>query len=117
MRCLATTTDTVQEDRDINMTIRDTGDLIIWIGAICAAIFAIGAIVHWSIMKPLRAWIVETVAKPVNEVKDEVKSNAGVSMKDTIDRIEIKVDALDKRFSNHITLGHGGRDDTRTSRR
>ncbi|MEV0968526.1 hypothetical protein [Microtetraspora glauca] len=95
------------------MTVRSLGDLIIYSGTVAAALAAIGAIVRWVVLRPLKKWIAEQIRKvqqstqAVQETADkvhaEVSPNHGHSLKDTVVRTEVKVDLLTKRFEDHLT--------------
>jgi hypothetical protein len=94
------------------MTIKHLGDLIIWVGAVAAALTAIGGLFYWVAVRPFRRWLkeqinqtrgaVEAVQETAQAVHAEVTPNHGSSLKDAVTRTEVKVDALAQRFADHI---------------
>ncbi|MCI0687226.1 MAG: hypothetical protein L0Y54_08325 [Sporichthyaceae bacterium] len=94
------------------MTIRNLGDLIIYAGAVAAALAAIGAVLRLVVVRPLKAWLAEhiqeQITKPLGEVHTEVHPNHGASLRDAVTRTERKVTALRKQFDAHLRNHHGG---------
>jgi hypothetical protein len=92
------------------MTVQDLGDITVAIGGVAISLLAIGALVRWLVLRPLKNWISQDFApkilEPLHAVKDEVTENQGRSLKDAVTRVEARVGTLDKRFGDHITL-HG----------
>jgi len=48
------------------MTLRQLGDWVIWVGSLCLALVAIGVIVHWVAVRPLKAWLEEELIEPLD---------------------------------------------------
>lgn len=101
------------------MTIRDVGDVILYLGAIATALVAIGALLRWAVVRPIKKWITEQISpvrqttaavqkntQAVKETADrvhaEVTPNHGGSLKDVVTRTELKVDVLTQRFDDHL---------------
>ena len=100
------------------MTIRHLGDIIIWFGAVAAALTAIGGFLYWVAVRPFRRWLREQIGQvreateqtrdAAEKVQAEVTPNHGSSMKDQLTRTELKVDQLDRRFTDHLINHPGG---------
>lgn len=92
------------------MTIKNLGDLLIYLGAVAAAISAIGYLAYRVIWRPfvrtLKAELGAT-RQTAEAVHAEVSPNHGSSMKDAVTRTEQKVDQLDRRFTDHL-INHPG---------
>ena len=56
----------------------------------------------------LRRWLRRQVSEPLGLVQAEVTTNHGASMKDAVDRTERAVQALTRRFEDHLAVGHAG---------
>lgn len=39
------------------ITLRDAGEVTIWVGAVCAALVTIGGVLHLVVLRPLRNWM------------------------------------------------------------
>lgn len=106
------------------MTIRDLGDALIYLGAVAAALSAIGGLLYWTAVRPFRRWLREQIREmrtaaeetrdATNAIQGEVTPNHGSSLKDAVTRTELKVDRLDQRFTDHLT-NHPGPDQTKPS--
>jgi hypothetical protein len=102
--------------RDLMITIKDVGNVILYLGGLCLALGAIGVVLRFAVVRPLKSLIddrieaVQASTKAVQETADqvhaEVSPDHGHSMKDTINRTEIKLDALTQRFEDHLRT-HG----------
>jgi hypothetical protein len=86
---------------DLDVVLQAAAQLAIVIGAIAAGVV-------W-----LRKWLRQQVSEPlgrmqtdVTSVQAEVSPNHGASMKDAVDRTERKLDAMVRRFEDHLLLGH-----------
>jgi len=92
------------------VTLKDLGDVIVAVGAVCGALLLIAAVVRFVVLRPLKTWITKDLApkilEPLHVVKDEVTENKGLSLKDAVVRVESRVGTLSARFDDHITL-HG----------
>lgn len=99
------------------MTIKHLGDLIIWIGAVAAALSATGWFVYRVFVRAFVRWLkeqitetrgqVEAARETAEAVHAEVTPNHGSSLKDAVVRTETKVDQLDRRFTDHL-INHPG---------
>lgn len=90
------------------MTLHDLGDLIIWLGAVAAALTAIALVVRRVVVTPLKNWISEQIREPVTAIRAELSYNHGTSMKDAVHRTELKLDELATRLDTHIGEHIGG---------
>jgi hypothetical protein len=91
------------------MTVRHLGDLIIYLGAVAGALAAIGALLRWGVVKPLKRWLAAEVRGPLDEtrtsaaaIEAEVSHNHGTSLKDAVTRTEVAVQTLSARFDDHL---------------
>lgn len=100
------------------MTIKDLGDLVIYVGAVVAALSAIGYFVYRVGVRPFVRWLraelgatrqaLGETQETTQAVHAEVTPNHGSSMKDSVERIEVTVARLDQRLTDHITDHPGG---------
>lgn len=67
------------------------GDAVIYMGAIAIALSAIGVLLRWVVVRPLKTWITEEIREPL----------AGL-------RTQIAV--LTKRFDDHLVNYHKEKD-------
>ena len=92
------------------MTVKDLGDVTVWVGAVAGALITIGFLSRVLFLRPLKAWITKDFAprilEPLQAVKAEVTENEGRSLKDAVVRVEARLATLTARFEDHITL-HG----------
>lgn len=91
------------------MSVRNLGDLIIYFGALATALAAIGALIRWGVVRPLKSWIADEVRGPLREtqshaqaIEAEVSHNHGTSLKDAVVRTEVAVQTLTARFDDHL---------------
>lgn len=91
------------------MTVRHLGDLIIYLGAIAAALTAVGALLRYLVVRPLKRMIRDEVRAPLHEtrtsaaaIEAEVSHNHGTSLKDAVTRTETAVKTLSARFEDHL---------------
>lgn len=68
------------------MTVKNLGDLVIWIGAICGALYAIWLMLRLAIVNPIR----RSIGLGLEPVSNKLKE------------VESKVGNLDQRMSDHI---------------
>jgi len=72
------------------MTIKALGDIVIWIGAIAGALFAIGMFLRAVLLRPMRA----SVSAETNGIKE------------SLDKVELRLRGVEQRMSDHV-LTHG----------
>lgn len=101
------------------ITVREVGDVILYLGAVATALVAIGALLRWAIVRPIKKWITEQISpvrqtavavekntqavmETADKVHAEVTPNHGGSLKDVVTRTELKVDVLAQRFDDHL---------------
>jgi hypothetical protein len=82
--------------------IRSVGDAVLYLGAVAAALAALGMIFRFMVLVPLKRWITEQVVSPVLKVKSEITTNSGSSMKDDVSSVRESVDKLNKNLNAHI---------------
>lgn len=58
------------------MTLRDVGELVIWLGAIAGALLAIAALLRFTVVKPLKHWLNEQVVKPAETAATKAEAAA-----------------------------------------
>ena len=75
--------------------------------AICAQLTVLAAAAGATLLW-FKGWVRRQVAEPLGKVQAEVTTNHGASMKDAVDRTELAVAALTRRFDDHLALGHAG---------
>jgi flagellar biosynthesis/type III secretory pathway M-ring protein FliF/YscJ len=95
------------------MTIKNLGDLLIYLGAIAGALTAIGWLIYRVGVRPFVRWLkteITETREQVTQTRDaaeavqaEVSHNHGHSIKDVVDRTERKVDDITRRFDAHLT--------------
>lgn len=97
----------------MDVTVKDLGDLILYLGAVAAAIAAVGVLFRYAFLHPFKRWMTEQITQrisaPLNTVKAEVTNNGGSSMKDgvqdtkkAIQYLDAKVTTLSERFDRHL---------------
>ena len=79
--------------QDINLMLLDT--LNAW-GGVLLIIFQIIAILYGAIK------LVNKITSRLDKLEEQYKPNGGSSMRDAINRIELKVSKLDGKFEQHI---------------
>lgn len=87
------------------MTVRALGELIIWAGAICTALFAIGMLLRVAVVNPLKRNTnaeLETVKANVQKVLTEVAPESGVRMSERLYGVELRLGAVENRISDHV---------------
>lgn len=84
------------------ITLKDVGDFLIYIGAVAAALAAIGVFLRFVILRPLVNYLKEHLQVPLNKVHDEVNPNSGKSMKDQLNRIDSKLSLYMEKFDEHL---------------
>lgn len=87
------------------MTIKDLSDFVIYLGAFAAALSAIGYLLYRVAWRPfvrtLKAELGAT-RETAEAVHAEMSPNHGTSLRDAVDRAEVKLDSLDARLTDHI---------------
>jgi len=63
------------------------GDAIIYMGAIAAALAAIGILLRWVVVRPLKTWISEEIREPLSGLRTQIA-------------------VLTKRFDDHLVNYH-----------
>lgn len=94
------------------MTFKEFGDLLIYLGAVAAALSAIAWLLYRVAWRPfvrtLKAELgatreaAEAGTLTAEAVHAEMSPNHGTSLRDAVDRAEVKLDSLDERLSDHI---------------
>ena len=84
------------------MTLKDLGDFLIYIGAVAAALAAVGVLIRFVVLKPLVNYLKEQIQPPLNKVHDEVNHNHGHSMKDQITSIDKTLSLYTEKFDEHL---------------
>ena len=88
---------------------KDLGDWVIYLGAIATALAAIGLLLRYLVVRPMKRWIAEQVKEPVDAVHAEMSPDHGHSLRDAVNRTEVKVDTLARRFDDHLINHPKGR--------
>lgn len=78
------------------------GDVLIYIGAVTASLTAIGIFLRLVVVRPLMRKLRDELIPKTEVIHAEMTPNHGSSMKDQVTRTEVKVEELDKRFSDHL---------------
>ncbi|MFI6737433.1 hypothetical protein ACIBI9_31295 [Nonomuraea sp. NPDC050451] len=85
---------------------KDFGDVVIYLGAVAAALAAIAVVFRFAVLNPWKRWterlIATRVTAPLDKVHNEVSPNGGGSMKDQVNRIELKVNLISERLDRHL---------------
>lgn len=99
--------------------LQDLGSALIYLGYLAGALAAIGVVMRWVVlrwvMRPLKAWLREQIKAPVDQVHAEMSPNHGSSMRDAVNRIELRQrelsgrqDELGERVRDHLINHPGG---------
>ena len=91
----------------MSITIKDIGSLIIYLGALAAAVAAIAVVARYAIVNPLKTWLREQIKAPLDGVSAEMAPNHGSTLRDAVNRIETRQDELSARFRDHL-INHPG---------
>lgn len=67
-------------------------------GAVAAAVVAIGGLLHFAIVRPLRKWIKEQVAKPLQETAGSLQTSNGKTAGEYIENSSNKLDEIEKKM-------------------
>ncbi|MEV0151580.1 MULTISPECIES: hypothetical protein [unclassified Nonomuraea] len=86
----------------MTIDIKSVGDVVLYLGAIATALIAVGALLRYVVLRPLKRWITEQVGDPVQEIRHEVTPNSGSSMKDDVAGVREAVEDLNKNLAAHI---------------
>jgi F0F1-type ATP synthase membrane subunit b/b' len=121
----------------MDMTLRDLGELVVWVGAIATALGAIGAFAHFVIVRPLRNALderIREVAKPARQTAEQLETKNGITAGEYIEdsartlheirnqlqeltkvTVENRILALDnaRQFSQHLVDLHGPKKEDR----
>lgn len=84
------------------MELRTVGDALIYLGAIAAALAAIGLVARWAVVVPLRRWLQEQIQPPLERVHAEMSPDSGLSLRDAVTRIERAQERLGSRLADHL---------------
>lgn len=100
------------------MTVKDLSDFVIYAGAFAAALSAIGYLLYRIAVRPTLRWLKAEIGATREElgatrqtaeaVHAEMSPNHGSSLRDAVDRAEVKLDSLDGRLAEHIRNHPGG---------
>jgi hypothetical protein len=72
----------------------------LWLTLISSAFLVIGGV--WSIIRFGHNILARSVSDRLDEIKKETKPNGGSSLRDAIDRIEKKLDAVTSDLDRHL---------------
>lgn len=89
----------------MEIDIKTVGDVVLYLGGVAAALGAIGVVLRFAVLNPLKRWITEQVGNPVQEIRHEVTpdhADPGSSMKDDLAGVREGLDALNKHLTTHI---------------
>lgn len=91
------------------MEIKTLGDVVIYLGAVAAAVAAIAGIIHYVLVKPLRRWIREQVKEPLEK---QVSPNGGLkdSTRHLIEEVYGKVSELTEAHEESRAYAQENRD-------
>lgn len=99
----------------MTIDVRSAGDAVIWLGAVAAALAAMGVVARVTVLRPLLRWLRRELQVPLQEARDaaaavhaEVSPNSGRSMKDQVTRMDDHLTGLAKRLDDHLTNHPGG---------
>lgn len=67
------------------------GDAVIYMGALAAAMAAIGILLRWVVVRPLKSWISEEIREPLSGLRTQIA-------------------VLTKRFDDHLVNYHQEKD-------
>lgn len=98
------------------MDLKQVGDIVLYLGAIAAALAAIGVVVHWAVVRPIKAYLkreflavndkADAITDKAQTIVTEVTPDSGASIKDTVNRVDVRLEVLERRFSDHLR-SHG----------
>ena len=71
-----------------------------WIQLIVAVGFLMGMI--WGVLRFAHNLLARSVSDRLDEIKKETKPNGGASLRDAVDRIEKKLDAVTSDLDRHL---------------
>lgn len=85
------------------MTVRDVGNLVVYLGAIAAALTAIGVVFRFAVLRPLRRWAERELRGPMQAIGTEVGADSqGPTLKDLILNTSWRMTNLERRFDDHM---------------
>jgi hypothetical protein len=71
-----------------------------WLTFISSAFFVVGGV--WSIIRLAHNILAKSVSERLDDIRKETKPNGGSSLRDAIDRIEKKLDAVTSDLDRHL---------------
>jgi hypothetical protein len=71
-----------------------------WLTLISSAFFVVGGV--WSIIRLAHNILAKSVSERLEQIHKETKPNGGSSLRDAIDRIEKKLDAVTSDLDRHL---------------
>jgi len=71
-----------------------------WLTLISSAFFVVGGV--WSIIRLAHNILAKSVSERLDDIRKETKPNGGSSLRDAIDRIEKKLDAVTSDLDRHL---------------
>ena len=84
------------------MTVNQVADWVIYLGAVSAALAGIGALLRAVVLVPLRRWLQDQIAGPVQVIHHELTPNGGRSVKDAIDTLRGDMAELRVTLGEHM---------------
>lgn len=91
------------------MTVKEAGELVIWLGLVAGALFSIGAFLRVAVVNPLKRNTnkeLETVKANVARVLEEVAPQSGVRIGERMNSVDLRLMAVEQRLSDHIRTPH-----------
>lgn len=90
----------------MDVSIKDFGDVVIYVGAVAAALGAIAVVMRYVVLRPAQRYIKEQITSrvvaPLDKVKTQMEPNGGSSLKDQMNRVELKVNLISERLDRHL---------------
>jgi hypothetical protein len=84
------------------VTIADLKDWVLTLGAVAAALAAIGIVLRVAVVRPLQNWLRDQVAGPVADIHHEVKPDHGGSMREDVTDLRDGVAVLQTTMDAHL---------------
>jgi len=85
------------------ITVRDLGNLVIYAGAVAAALAAIAVVARYVVLQPLKRWLAREIRRPVEAIGAEVGADTkGPTLKDALLATSYRVTSLERRFEDHL---------------
>lgn len=100
------------------MEIKTLSDMAIYLGTVAGALVAIGVVLRYILVRPLRRWMIEQVRDPmhamaadVGEVAAEVGATSGNDgeprLKEVVLSTGLRVTDLERQYRAHMQTYHG----------